>query len=309
MRGWISIFLALVIHLACFILTLHRVEPFYTDFYSLAWWTYLFFLAGVNHLRGRNSLLLDNPRKALWVFLYSTPVWLLFELYNLRIGNWAYLGVPVEIYWRWPGYFVAYGTVLPGILETETFLRNLGVFRQVTGPRLRAKTRLLVRFMIPGTLMMAAPLIYPDLFFPTLWLGLIFLLDPLLYRWGEGEASLLRKAERGDYALLVRLLVAGLVCGFLWEFWNHWAGAKWIYTLPHFRFWQIFEMPTLGYLGFPPFALECYLLYQVFLLFRERFLYGRPWTAPVTAILAAIYCMVAFLAIDHLTIATFKSIR
>ena len=305
MRGWISIFLALLVHTVCFVLTLRRVEPFYTDFYSLAWWTYLFFLAGVNHLRGRNSLLLDTPREALWVFLYSTPVWLLFELYNLRIGNWAYLGIPAEIYWRWPGYFVAYGTVLPGILETETFLKNLGLFRRLTGPRLSGKTRLLARFTILGALMMAAPLIHPGLFFPTVWLGLIFLLDPLVYRRGDGEASLMRKAERGDYALLARLLASGLVCGFLWEFWNHWSGAKWIYTLPHFQFWRIFEMPVLGYLGFPPFALECYLLYQVFLLFRERFLYGRPWTTLVVALLAAIYCMVAFLGIDHLTILTF----
>ena len=25
---------------------------------------------------------------------------------------------------------------------------------------------------------------------------------------------------------------------------------------------KLFEMPVLGFLGFPPFALECYVLYQ-----------------------------------------------
>ena len=306
MRGWVAICLALLVHAVSFLLTLHKVEPIHTDFYSLAWWSYIFFLAGVNHLRGRNSLLLDTPREALWVFLYSTPVWLLFELYNLRIHNWEYLGIPAEMYLRWPGYFVAYGTVLPGIFETERFLRNLGVARRLTGPRLRVGPALLSRFTLLGAFMMASPLIDPDRFFPWVWTGLIFLLDSLLYRRGGREASLLGKAEQGDYSLMARFLLAGLVCGFLWEFWNHFSGAKWVYTLPHFRFWQIFEMPALGYLGFPPFALECYLLYQAFRIFRERFLCGRPWTAALVAILAATYCTLAFLAIDRITIVTFK---
>ena len=307
MKGWISISLSIFIHTLALVLTLRHVEPFYTDFYSLAWWTYIFFLAGINHLRARNSLFLDHPREAIWIFLYSTPVWLLFELYNLRINNWAYLGVPVEMYWRWPGYIVAYGTVLPGIFETEAFLRNLGVFRRLRGPRLRVNRALLVRFTFLGMLMMVVPLVRPELFFPLVWLGLIFLLDPVVYRRGDPEASLLGKAEQGDYALLVRLLVTGLVCGVLWELWNHWAGAKWVYTLPYFRFWQIFEMPALGYLGFPPFALQCYLLYQVFLIFRERFIYGRLWAPVLIAILTALYCAIAFLGIDLMTVTSFKA--
>ncbi|MGZ5435395.1 MAG: hypothetical protein ACXW3F_04990, partial [Pyrinomonadaceae bacterium] len=57
------------------------------------------------------------------------------------------------------------------------------------------------------------------------------------------------------------LLSAGLVCGFLWEFWNYWALSKWTYTVPYFGDIKIFEMPVLGYLGFPPFAIECWAMY------------------------------------------------
>jgi len=28
-----------------------------------------------------------------------------------------------------------------------------------------------------------------------------------------------------------------------------------------FQQWKIFEMPAPGYLGFPPFALECFVMY------------------------------------------------
>jgi len=57
------------------------------------------------------------------------------------------------------------------------------------------------------------------------------------------------------------LCAAGLICGFLWEFFNYCAIAKWTYTVPYFGNIKIFEMPVLGFLGFPPFAVECWVIY------------------------------------------------
>jgi hypothetical protein len=37
--------------------------------------------------------------------------------------------------------------------------------------------------------------------------------------------------------------------------------TKWTYTVPYFGETKIFEMPVLGYLGFPPFAIECWAMY------------------------------------------------
>jgi hypothetical protein len=61
----------------------------------------------------------------LWVFLFSTPVWLLFEIYNFRLNNWEYVGIPIETYVRWPGYLVFFGPVLPRPFRDGTFLKNL----------------------------------------------------------------------------------------------------------------------------------------------------------------------------------------
>jgi hypothetical protein len=58
-------------------------------------------------------------------------------------------------------------------------------------------------------------------------------------------------------------MLGGLLCGVVWEFWNYWAGAKWSYSIPFFNKWKIFEMPVLGFLGFLPFALECWVLYHL----------------------------------------------
>jgi hypothetical protein len=55
--------------------------------------------------------------------------------------------------------------------------------------------------------------------------------------------------------------LAGWVCGWLGEFWNYWAGTKWEYTFPMFQNFKIFAMPAPAYLGFFPFAVECYCAY------------------------------------------------
>ena len=103
-----------------------------------------------------------------------------------------------------------------------------------------------------------------------LWTSLVFLLDPINY-W-LGRASMFRDWERGWYGRTLAAFAGGLLCGFLWEFWNYWAGSKWIYTVPVPPHVKIFEMPVAGFLGFPPFAVECFTMY-VFV--RHRIWRGR----------------------------------
>jgi hypothetical protein len=110
------------------------------------------------------------------------------------------------------------------------------------------------------------------------------------------------------------LLVAGLICGFLWELWNFWALSKWVYTVPFFEKAKGFEMPFFGFLGFPPFAVQAYVMYNFIALFRS----GRGWeettcrlkpekkTRPLTMILTAIligsFSVLIFRAIDSNTV-------
>jgi len=91
-------------------------------------------------------------------------------------------------------------------------------------------------------------------------------------------------------------------CGVLWEFWNYWSGAKWIYAIPFFNYWKVFEMPLVGYLGFMPFALECYLFWQLLRLVRESYA-GRNWRIfVVIAPLVVAYCALVFYGIDNFTV-------
>lgn len=123
--------------------------------------------------------------------------------------------------------------------------------------------------MIAGGLMVAVPLLVPlKELVPLVWVGFVLLLDPINDR--NGGRSLIRLMDKGRGDSVLSLLTAGLVCGFLWEFWNYWAGAKWVYTIPFTETVRYFEMPVAGMLGFPVFALECYAMASTILLVLGR---------------------------------------
>ncbi|UCF38245.1 MAG: hypothetical protein JSU96_05180, partial [Acidobacteriota bacterium] len=253
-------------------------------FFQLAWWSYILVLAGLNESRHGNAVLLRGRGELFWLAGISVGAWLGFEVLNFKLGNWHYIGLPIEGFLRWPGYVVAFATVIPGVLETERFLDNQGVLEGLGGRRIKVPPSLHIRLMAIGLLMLIGPFLSPEVFFPFIWMGLVFLLDPILYRSSRSEYSILSQAESGSYELVGRLAIAGLLCGILWEFWNFWAGAKWFYTIPYFDFLKVFEMPVVGYLGFMFFALECYLLYQCSILIRER---ARRWNVLIRVLILA----------------------
>jgi len=104
-----------------------------------------------------------------------------------------------------------------------------------------------------------------------LWVGLIYLLDPINHRLGG--PSILRDWQAGRLGRTASLMLGGATCGLLWEFWNYWALAKWTYNLPFLsglEQFTYFEMPLLGFLGFLPFAVECWVMLNTIILGFER---------------------------------------
>jgi hypothetical protein len=53
-----------------------------------------------------------------------------------------------------------------------------------------------------------------------------------------------------------------MAIGLLWELFNASARGKWIYTVPGLEELKLFEMPLLGFFGFPFLALEGWAAYQ-----------------------------------------------
>jgi hypothetical protein len=256
-HGWLGI-----IALALFEwLMFRKFEPVATYFTPIAWTCYILIAdAAIFSLNGR-SRLEQAPKQLARIAALSLPLWLIFEAYNLRLQNWTYAGLPQNIFARYFGYGWSFATITPGIFVTADWIRALGWFVNAKPVQFTENTH---RGMITaGALLLAIPLVLPReiaaYLFALVWLGFVFLLDPVNYHFRL--PSLLGDLENGRRDRLYSLLISGLVCGFLWEFWNYWATAKWLYIFPMFQQWKIFEMPVPGFFGFPPFALECFTMY------------------------------------------------
>jgi hypothetical protein len=236
-------------------------------FTPIVWTGYILFVdALVYKLKGR-SLLVTNRAEFLIVAVISIAGWWLFEFYNApRFWNsdlelwWHYHNLEPNLFLRRVGYDWAFATISPAMFETAELLAST-IFSEAKPARAVNASRQTLHLIIGiGCALAALPLIVISGWLaPLVWLGLTLMLDPLNAL--RGHPSIAGDIRRGDYRRLLALLASGGLCGVLWEFWNYWALTKWTYTVPYFGEVKIFEMPVLGYLGFPPFAVECWAMY------------------------------------------------
>jgi hypothetical protein len=244
---------------AAWLLLALGIEPVPTWFYVFAWYPSLAALDGVAVRLGRPSLF-ARSRAVLSLFAWSPVIWLVFEAANFRLANWYYVNLPRAPAERWAGILLSFATVLPAIVLAERALAAAGVFTR--GRRRPVIIRPWELRASVGIALVAAVLVmlWPRYFFPLIWGVGLLLAEPLVYRRAP-DLSLFRDLERGDWGRAGRLLVGGLGIGFLWELYNHVAVGRWIYTVPWLETLKLFEMPPLGFLGFPVFALEAWAMY------------------------------------------------
>jgi hypothetical protein len=277
------------------------VEPFATWFYSFSWWSYILLADAIIFAWQGESLLMNRFSELPKLATASITCWLIFELVNFSLGNWHYVALPRTLPWRWLGYLMGFATVFPGLFQTRDLLGASGILAQGRGPVRTPGTSWMAPATILGLVMLVLPILWPRYAFPLIWLAFIFFLEPFCYL--GGGKSLWVDWCRGWRREIYLLLLAGLVCGFFWEFWNFWAKAKWIYTLPFLNGGKIFEMPVLGYLGFPPFALECAVMYNFLTMLEERWLKSPQaklrWLAG-----QVFFWIIMFAALDRWTVLT-----
>src|SRR5256886_12014471 len=89
-------------------------------------------------------------------------------------------------------------------------------------------------------------------------------------------------------------MAAGLFAGVLWESFNAASRAKWIYTVPFLEHVKVFEMPPIGFLGFPFFALEVWSLYHVL----------APRTTARTVLSSVLFAGLVLAGVDHWTVSS-----
>jgi hypothetical protein len=225
---------------------------------------------GLNVARRGTSLLTRNWRMYLGLFIISAPIWWSFEVVNWRTQNWTYLGREFFSDLEYLALAtLSFSTVIPAVLGTAELFAGMAFVRRLPpGPRIGndlPTTRLFYGLGLVAFLLMMA---WPGIFFPFIWLYMVFALEPINV-W-LGNRSLFDWTARRDWRPIIALWLGVLVCGFFWEFWNYFSFPKWVYSVPFFQFWHVFEMPLLGYGGYLPFALELLAIVHLVLGFLGR---------------------------------------
>lgn len=314
---WIGLTGLIISHLAIIL----KWQPIQEWLYVAVWWSYILFIDGLIYKIKGNSLIISRTKAFFLMLPWSVAIWLVFELFNVRLQNWYYASMTPVLPERWLGYFIAFATVLPGIFETAELLEAVGIF-QNNYRNASFSSSVLPSFSSPvpifviGIILFILPIILPQYFFTVIWLSFIFLLEPINYRLGGSNGGLLFRKEWGT---ILRLSFAGIICGLLWEVWNWHAVAHWVYALPYFHYLQIFQMPVLGYLGFIPFAWECYLMYEFvilngcsksYLATKQEKMEGQKTAIIIlilTYVLLALFILEVFNLIDNFTIRSFMA--
>ncbi len=293
---FIVLFLAAFVHASAYVLLARRIEPFMYNFYVVAWWSYIAMVDAALALRRKRFLVLNRDLPLLVPL--SAAFWCVFELINLRIQNWYYINIPSSELIRFVGYLLAYGTVIPGIYVTkEAFSALLGSIRV----RPLSRGRLRPAFCVAlGILLFVLLMFFPSQFFFLAWIFLIPIIEG--YNYAKGRWCFMSDLERGEAGNLISSVLSGLVCGLLWETWNYWAISKWVYSVPSFEKFKLFEMPILGYFGFVFFSLETTL----FISFIHESQLVRSHRLR-TAVIALAFSLASFAAIDRYTVFSYTA--
>lgn len=286
---------SIFLHLFGYYVLLNRIEPFQYFFYLTSWWSYIIFLDALLTFKKKTFLIVNRRLPSL--ILISCGFWCIFEIINLRIQNWFYINLPVEVYRRYAGYLLSYGTVIPAIYITKELIFTL--FGEIKAKPFHIKNYPLYSISL-GILTILLTCLFPAYFFPLTWIFFALIFDG--YNYVRGHASFMKDFERGSMGNFIAAMISGLICGLLWEIWNYWSISKWIYSVPLFEDSKIFEMPIPGYIGFLVFGLETLTLIN--------FLNGRAVHKkslyPITLIATAI-SILSFPMIDRYTVFSYAT--
>lgn len=256
-HGWLGLILVAIFWFLSWYLDGVRTH---LAFFPL-WLGYILTIDGFVFMRKGSSLLSRGKKGFILLFVFSIPFWWLFELLNEVVQNWNYTGRENFSDLEYALFAsLNFSTVLPAVFISAELMSTFKIpaFEKTF---LKTGQKLPLLFFISGWIMLGLLLLWPQLFFPLVWISVYFIVEPVNY-W-LGFKTLLHSTEKANWQPVWNLWTGVLICGFFWEMWNFYSFPKWTYDLPYLDVLEVFEMPLAGYLGYLPFSLELFALYNL----------------------------------------------
>jgi hypothetical protein len=256
--GWIGLALIIIFWILNWSLTGLRTH---WGFFPL-WLGYSLFIDALVYYRKGTSLIFKSKKLFAGLFLISTPVWWLFELYNSITQNWFYDG---KQFFTDMEYFLlaslSFSTVIPAVFGTAELA---GTFKWIknfrTEKHFYPENKTIIILFLSGNMILAFIIIFPKIFYPLVWISVFLFIEPINV-WLKNK-TIFDYTSQGEWRHIIALSVGCLLCGFFWEMWNYFSYPKWIYDLPMVNILHVFEMPFPGYLGYLFFPLELFAVYN-----------------------------------------------
>ena len=251
-------------------------SPLVKYLFTALWWGFIAAIDGVVYrLSGGASIFSRLPKQMFWLAVTSAIGWWAFEWVNYFVlENWVYPNSPrifttaQALFW----FSLTYTCVFPAIFEIYTLLRlfpNLNL-RWASGPVVAPSDKAVALIMLVGAAGAFLVGLYPYPLFFAVWLTSLLILPEAM--GVVGLWTPFSTLSTGNWAPLVLCAIASLITGFFWEFWNHGSNVwfprcnpnYWVYDVPYVNVVVGFtEMPIIGYFGYLPFGVQCWMWWLV----------------------------------------------
>ena len=253
-------------------------EPLTLLYYSdlPLFWGFTLLIDGLVYKRsGGHSMIADNPKEMIGIGSASVSGWMIFEFLNFFIHmNWWYpFGGKMT-----QSQFLLYALIgssglLPMAFEWYDLLLTFKSLKKrfSEGPRLNMPLWGKILLLLAAGAMLVVMGYNPTSFFYIIWLSPLIILSLVLGLIGiKTPFTALRTGNWNPFLLFA---LAYLVQGVCMECWNYFSGthnaagelvltyspAYWVYNVPFVDKLHVFEMPLLGYLGYLPFSVWCWI--------------------------------------------------
>jgi len=234
-------------------------EQFKYYSFSMLWLSYIFVANALLKARTGQTLFYSGFYMS---FLLSVSYWWLFEYLNRFVQNWYYQGTTMldaDGYFKFASY--SFATLLPSVWVTKELIESFFVMPVKNEAQYFFNDKKCFYSALISVFsciyILSVLRVYPSVLFPLVWVMPVVLycaFSVLLVHSSSGVVI-----DKHFFYRTCFWALACLLCGFLWEMWNYKSLVKWIYHISYVDTLRVFEMPLLGYLGYLPFGLCCWI--------------------------------------------------